>query len=1733
MSLNKRTIASILTALMIINIFAVFLMPNQAFASVNAWQELRSGQEGLFVFNQGENLIYVSKSGISVRIGGEWNTKYSSIDEIQAGHMQGNSIFLITNKNDARTIYTSYDGGNIWSSTTFPTDENGIKSNKIEGIFALDNSEIYIVVEKKGVYYSDDGGESWSQKSGNLPTEPDKSDYDARVIKYYNGKLYVGTKKQGVYMSADNGENWTLIQNNTGLSNDKSKEVFDILLDGNTLYIATKDGVYSTDTASVGQYNKVQGISDEVKGLKLAEGRIYSIIKEKKIYYLDTDGKFKVFDNQTSGVSLDECRSFDYYNGYFYVAHKKGLLQIEDAAKPIDKTSLWHLILSGQAKVSAAVEGDAAGEYQIGSKATLTAAIEIALITYGLENPTEAEINAAILLLSNAIGVFEASRNPDAWHQLSSEDSHHVLTVNGKILLITKNSVLLSSTVGWDTKLSGINEIGATYAYGDAIYLIGNNDGKKAFYKSTNNGESFTNMLGNGKTLPSGIGENKIEGLYVAEEGIFIVGEKKGVYYSSNDGETWTQINNSTLPTSSEPKKIWNFNGKFYVSTKKQGLYESVDGVAWSLVKNSQGLSSEKEKEISDALAVGDMLYIATKEGIFSTNISDVNGWTKVPGISGEAKGLLNANNKVYAIAKDSKIYYLDNTASFSAFTNQTAGVTLEEFRSFTFDGQVFFVAGKKGLLRIEDDYKELNLASIAAAITADNPIINATSIPLPTVPNGYTIKLVYTSDNTIVDLEGKITLKDVPQTVNLRYEVTKLEDSTTAETPNLLITIPGKVASGENDGVFEGVGKGKNGNIKVAVTVVGGQIVAIEVLEHKESIDHSTYGAPVRRALFTDLPQSIIAAQSLDVDTITNATASSNGLKQAILDALKETSHYNPSENEWKSYSIDAKEGVLVFAVKDKYLYITKKDKKSDVHLVDNDGNYVTKLSNVGEIDTGYRVPNTDTIYLIGRKESNALYVSHDGGESWGEPMTTQGIQSEKIEALLVVNSDEMYISVSKYGLYRSNDGGISWEQYNNNLPKNPEKSSEYDSRKLWKINGSWYIGTKKQGILTSTDGISWTSFKTTGLSSDAKDVWDMLIRDNDIYINTKAGVWRTKLNDSSQWEKVEGFSGEGRSIISVDGRIYAFAKNGNSYYLEDNTFKLMLPTPSGASVEDVKAMDYANGYFVMAHKSGLERIYDLLKPQPQIDTDTSASPRTDTDSSASSAYNAAPVSVPVIAQYNTTAKLDSIKLEKSSDGSAISTITKESIDKLFKENTGVKTVELEIKEAFNSLRINLEAAAFKELKDNNITIVATFNKGSYSIPTGLKALETAAVGKGELLSISLKIEDISAEMPDSHRLVVQPLKFTLEAEFKNGTVEVSSFGREFVERRLLVPNAINIKKSTGVVFEDGVWKAVPTTFATEGGKTYAIIKRNANSIYSVMETEVSFRDIDGHWSQETVELLAAKKILEGNDGSYLPEGILTRAQFIAMLVRSLGLKTVSTKTTGFKDVEVGSWYESYVYTAVDFGIAQGNSDGTFKPDKAISREEMVAMIMRAIELIGDAQGQAGEAGGSKLSKWLDGEYEAAGTGFKSSIKVKVTIKAGDIQSIKILENGDSVGVGDVAAAGMVNRIISQQSTMVDTYTGATSSSKGLLEAVNKALDKAVNTENPLPEENTVKPMVMFKDDAGISSWAFEAVYKAAAKNIVAGYEDTSFRPQNTSTRAEAAVVIMKMLLDLDFINN
>ncbi len=81
---------------------------------------------------------------------------------------------------------------------------------------------------------------------------------------------------------------------------------------------------------------------------------------------------------------------------------------------------------------------------------------------------------------------------------------------------------------------------------------------------------------------------------------------------------------------------------------------------------------------------------------------------------------------------------------------------------------------------------------------------------------------------------------------------------------------------------------------------------------------------------------------------------------------------------------------------------------------------------------------------------------------------------------------------------------------------------------------------------------------------------------------------------------------------------------------------------------------------------------------------------------------------------------------------------------------------------------------------------------------------------------------------------------------------------------------------------------------------------------------------------------------------------------------------------------------------------------------------------------------------------------YEGTGTGNNGDIKVEVTVEGGNITAVVLKEHGETEGIYEAAEKGVTAEIIKKQTAEVDAVSGATNTSKGIMDAVADALSTA-----------------------------------------------------------------------------
>jgi len=161
-------------------------------------------------------------------------------------------------------------------------------------------------------------------------------------------------------------------------------------------------------------------------------------------------------------------------------------------------------------------------------------------------------------------------------------------------------------------------------------------------------------------------------------------------------------------------------------------------------------------------------------------------------------------------------------------------------------------------------------------------------------------------------------------------------------------------------------------------------------------------------------------------------------------------------------------------------------------------------------------------------------------------------------------------------------------------------------------------------------------------------------------------------------------------------------------------------------------------------------------------------------------------------------------------------------------------------------------------------------------------------------------------------------------------------------------------------------------------------------------------------------------------------------------------GLYAAGGVMEGFSDT-AGPGYMSGngLLQAFVFGRLAGKQAAT------TTREEAKILTMTFDEQNAVDETEIVEESGENIV-YKDGVYEGIGKGYHGDIKAEVTVKTGIISEVKILEQSETETIYEAAEEPIIKMIIEANSYSVDTIAGSTRSSRGIMDAVKNALEKA-----------------------------------------------------------------------------
>lgn len=215
---------------------------------------------------------------------------------------------------------------------------------------------------------------------------------------------------------------------------------------------------------------------------------------------------------------------------------------------------------------------------------------------------------------------------------------------------------------------------------------------------------------------------------------------------------------------------------------------------------------------------------------------------------------------------------------------------------------------------------------------------------------------------------------------------------------------------------------------------------------------------------------------------------------------------------------------------------------------------------------------------------------------------------------------------------------------------------------------------------------------------------------------------------------------------------------------------------------------------------------------------------------------------------------------------------------------------------------------------------------------------------------SLSTKINSSSSQ------LLAGPYYFDVTAVYGSIQKSFNDFSG-YVSRTIQTYQTTDFKGTTVVWFDPstGALSYVPTVLTTSSGKTTATFMRKGNGSYALIKNSKTFTDVTTHWAAVSINSLARKFIVEGRTTTkFEPEKPITRGEFATYIAKGLGLSGDKSAAAKFKDVNTSTAMAAYIGAASAAGIVGGNTDGTFKPNNPITRQEMASMLIRAAKVAG-----------------------------------------------------------------------------------------------------------------------------------------------------------------------------------
>lgn len=284
---------------------------------------------------------------------------------------------------------------------------------------------------------------------------------------------------------------------------------------------------------------------------------------------------------------------------------------------------------------------------------------------------------------------------------------------------------------------------------------------------------------------------------------------------------------------------------------------------------------------------------------------------------------------------------------------------------------------------------------------------------------------------------------------------------------------------------------------------------------------------------------------------------------------------------------------------------------------------------------------------------------------------------------------------------------------------------------------------------------------------------------------------------------------------------------------------------------------------------------------------------------------------------------------------------------------------------------------------------------------------------------------------------------------------------------------------------------EAVPETMnlrTVRGSGAYYFTMPESDVYLTIYTGERVFSDVEDSWYEPYVYKAVDCGYLSGvTEDAFEPDSPVTRAQAAQALYAMAGYPAV-TVDERYADITPDLWYAGSVIWASGNKILSGNTDGTFRPEEPITRQQIVTAIHKfAIGVLGEDTAER-----SNLSQYSDRDRISS----YASASVKWAVSRGILSGL----TQDTLD-----PTGAVPR--SQLAVMLLALGGEKPSSQVISE--------------PAPEVTATAVPAETLDDVNENSWYYDGVNYTVSNGYMTPVRETEFMPKALVTRQHAARIL------------